>query len=281
MIVDATRVAACLVGLGSGVRILGVEDWLGQPIVVHVETVGPRPACPGDCWTEPVVKDRVEIRLVDLPVFGRPTRLVWRKRRWACPNNGCLMVTWTEHAPQIAPARTSMTTRAGRWATVQVGRYARPVSDLVTELGCGWHTINAAVISWGQALLAADTTRIGAVSALGLDETLFVREGQFRRRVWATSVVDVGAGRLLDMVEGRTAATACEWLETQPAAWRDAIEWATLDLSGPYRLGLRHDAARRHPGRRSVPCREGRHTSPRRGPPPRPAGDHRPPGPGR
>jgi len=93
-----------------------------------------------------------------------------------------------------------MTTRAGRWATVQVGRFARPVSDLVVELGCWWYTINRAVIGYGAALLIADTDRIGAVDALGLDETLFVREGRFRRRAWATSVVDVGTGRLLDMI---------------------------------------------------------------------------------
>lgn len=238
MIVDATRVAACLVGLGDNVLVLGVEDHLGQPIVVYVETIGPRPECPGDCWTAPVVKDRPQVRLVDLPVFGRPVVLVWRKRRWACLNNGCAMKTWTEQAPWIAPSRTSMTTRAGMWATVQVGRYARPVSDLVTELGCGWHTINTAVIAWGAALLAADTTRIGSVTALGMDETLFVRTGRFRRRAWATSIVDVGSGRLLDMIEGRTAAAACEWLDAQPAAWRDAIAWATLDLSGPYRLAF-------------------------------------------
>ena len=75
-----------------------------------------------------------------------------------------------------------MTTRAGRWATIQVGRFARPVSDLVVELGCSWHTINGAVIGYGQGLLAADGDRIGSVTALGLDETLFVREGRFRRR---------------------------------------------------------------------------------------------------
>lgn len=27
-----------------------------------------------------------EVRLADLPVFGRPVRLVWRKRRWRCPD---------------------------------------------------------------------------------------------------------------------------------------------------------------------------------------------------
>lgn len=131
-----------------------------------------------------------------------------------------------------------MTARAGRWATEQVGRFARPVSDLVVELGCGWHTINRTVITYGQALLAADGDRIGVVTALGLDETLFVRTGRFRTRNWATSVVDVANGVLIDMCEGRTAAAACEWFDRQPASWLEEIRWATLDLSGPYRLAF-------------------------------------------
>lgn len=237
MITDATRVAACLVGLGPDVRIVGVDDALGRPLLVHVETTG-EPTCPAGCWTRPLSKDRQRVELVDLPVFGRPTRLVWHKRRWECPNPGCLMVTWTEQNNSIAPARTSMTTRAGRWVTFQVGACARPVSDLAAELGCGWHTINRAVIGYGAALLEADTDRIGAVRALGLDETLFVRTGAYRRRAWATSVVDVGAGRLLDLVEGRTATAAADWLDAQPEEWRDQIIYATLDLSGPYRAAF-------------------------------------------
>jgi transposase len=148
------------------------------------------------------------------------------------------MVTWTEQNPAIAPARTSMTTRAGRWVTFEVGACARPVSDLAAALACGWHTINAAVIGYGAALLEADVDRIGAVRALGLDETLFVRCGPYRARAWATSVVDVGAGRLLDLVEGRTATAAGRWLEDQPRTWRDQIAYATLDLSGPYRAAF-------------------------------------------
>lgn len=237
MIVDATRVVACLVGLGPDVRIIGVDDRIGRPLIIHVETIG-EPECPGDCWSRPLSKDRQRVELVDLPVFGRPCRLVWHKRRWTCFNNGCAMVSWTEQNLAIAPARTSMTTRAGRWVTWQVGGCARPVTDLADELGCGWHTINRAVIGYGAALLDADTERIGAVRALGLDETLFVRRGRFRRREWATSVVDVGAGVLLDMVEGRTATASADWLEAQPDEWLDQIAYATLDLSGPYRAAF-------------------------------------------
>ena len=90
-------------------------------------------------------------------------------------------------------------------------------------------------MAWGQALLDADCERVGAVSALGLDETLYKREGRWRTRRWCTSIVDVSGGQLLDVVPGRDATAPTAWLEEQPSAWRDGITWGTLDLSGAYR----------------------------------------------
>jgi transposase len=47
--------------------------------------------------------------------------------------------------------------------------------------------------------------------------------------------VDVGVGRLLDVVPGRSAVEPCRWLHARGEEWRERIAWATLDLSGPYR----------------------------------------------
>ena len=73
------------------------------------------------------------------------------------------------------------------------------------------------------------------MSALGLDETLYKREGRWRTRRWCTSIVDVTGGQLLDVVPGRDAAAPTAWLQEQPSAWRDNIDWGVLDLSGAYR----------------------------------------------
>ena len=56
-----------------------------------------------------------------------------------------------------------------------------------------------------------------------------------KRRSWATSVVDVDTGQLIDLVSGRTARSVIGWFATQPEAWTRGITHATLDLSGPYR----------------------------------------------
>jgi transposase len=233
--IDPTRMCALLVGLPE-VRVLGVDDRPGEPIVVHIEQAGRRPWCHA-CGGPSQIKDRDEVVFADLPCFGRPARLCWRKFRLSCPDPDCEMGSWTWDDPRIAATRQVMTDRAGRWATWQVGRLGRTVAEVARELGCDWHTVNDTVIAYGSALLD-DPDRIGSVSALGLDETLFCRRGERHRQEFATSIVDVSPGRpaqLLDVVEGRSAAGASGWIAAQPPAWRDNICWGVLDLSGPYR----------------------------------------------
>ncbi len=233
MEVDPTRICELLVGLPD-VNVLGVIDAAGMPVRVVVETRGPRPVCTR-CAGAALIKDRPEVELVDLAAFGRPARLVWRKHRWECANDSCVVRSWTGEDVRIAATRGAMTDRAGRWVTRQVGEHGRTVNELAGELECAWHTVNDAVIAYGTALVDDDPDRIGEPSALGLDETLFVRIGPRHRQVWSTSIVDVRAGKLLDVVPGRSSVEPCRWLAERGDDWLANIEYATLDLSGPYR----------------------------------------------
>ena len=231
---DATRMCQLLVGLPT-VTVLGVIDEdLSVPIQVVIETLVETPERCSQCSSAARVKDRDPVLLTDLPAFGRPARLLWRKRRWACVQVSCPVGSWTELAPRIAASRLGLTDRAGRWATFQVGAHGRTVAEVAADLGCDWHTVNRAVVAYG-AKLVDDPERIGQVTALGLDETLFVKRGRWRRKQWSTSIVDVAAGQLLDVVDGRDAAPAARWLAERDPAWREQIRWATLDMSGPYR----------------------------------------------
>jgi len=213
------------------VGVLGVID--AVVVEVHIEATSERPPCP-DCGHDVHLKDQRPVVLVDLPCFGRPTRLVWHKRRWRCPAVACGQGTWSEEDARIAAPRMAMSDRAGRWVTTQVGRCARSVAEVATELGCDWHTVNDAVVRYGEALVD-HPGRFGAVEALGLDETLMVRTGPFRRQTFSTQIVDVGRGQLLDLVPGRSSAGPMAWLAGRSRSWRDGVRYATLDLSGPYR----------------------------------------------
>lgn len=229
---DPTRMCLLLVGL-SDVRMRGVRLWADH-LEVHIETDRDFTGC-WRCGKRARGKGRRAVRLVDLPTFDRPVVLVWHKRRWQCPDRDCEIGSWTETDVRIAPPHGRMTTRAGRWATLRVGRAGRAVSEVAAELGCDWHTVMDAVTAYGK-ILIDDPERIGAVTALGLDETLFARQGPFRTQAWSTSIVGLDRpAQLLDVVPGRNAKRASEWIDAQPQAWRDAISWGVLDLSGPYR----------------------------------------------
>lgn len=220
------RMCALLVGLPD-VIVVGVGEW-PQWLRIVITVDAERLSCCGRAAHRHGVR---EVMLVDLPAFGRPARLVWRKQRWRCPTCGR---SWTEQDPRIASTRCRLTTRAARWATVQVGRHGRSVAEVANDLSSDWHTVMDAVVVFGGPLID-DPDRFGTVTALGLDETLFAREGPFRRQRWSTQIVDVRRGQLLDVVAGRDAAGPCAWLAAQPERWRAGIGWATLDLSNSYK----------------------------------------------
>ena len=69
---DPTRVCELLVGLPE-VTVLGIDDVTDVPLAVQIETRGERPGCTA-CGSLAVVKEHPVVTLVDLPVFGRPTR---------------------------------------------------------------------------------------------------------------------------------------------------------------------------------------------------------------
>jgi hypothetical protein len=56
---------------------------------------------------------------------------------------------------------------------------------------CDWHTVNDAVCIYGEALLVADRKPMNRTSAIGLDETSFVRLGTKAQTADATTVADV------------------------------------------------------------------------------------------
>jgi transposase len=232
--IDPTRMCELLVGLPD-VEVLGVDDPEPGHVVVVVAAREDRPLCVR-CGTAAWVKDYREVDLVDLPAFDQTVTLRVIRTRWRCPRLRCGIGSWTLEHPEIAPAGHRLTTRAGRWVCEQVGRHARTVAEVAAALGCDWHTINDAVIAYGDALIDADTDRIPTVRALSLDETLFMREGPWRTQRWSTQLVDARTGQLLDVVAGRDSTAPAAWLAARDPEWLAQIQWAVMDLSGPYRV---------------------------------------------
>ena len=228
---DPTRALAWLIGLP--VVFLGAEDGPDGEARIYVQSVRTRGGCP-ICGSVAWVKGHTDVELIDLPIYGRAARTVWRKRRFSCPASDCEQKSFTEEDDRIAGPRQRLTSRAARWATEQVGRHARSVNEVAVELGCDWHTINDTVVAYGE-ILIADPDRFGEVEALGLDEVLFARLGTYRTANFSTQLVDVECGQLLDVVEGKKAEGPRIWLENRGEEWLGKVRYATLDLSATYK----------------------------------------------
>ena len=102
--------------------------------------------------------------------------LAWKKHRMRCVKPACPRRTFVLQDHRIAAKNCLLTTRAAKWATIQVGG-GRTVKEVAGELACDWHTVNDAVTTYGTALLAADRKRLNKTTAIGLDETSFVKLG--------------------------------------------------------------------------------------------------------
>ena len=141
------------------------------------------------------------VQLRDLACFGRPARLVWRKRRWRCREERCGAKTWTEDSEHV-DAQAVITRRAGMEACRQVGENARPVSQVADEFGVCWWTVMNAVVEHGTPLVD-DPDRVGPVCQLGVDETSFLAATREHSTIYATGLVDLEARVVIDMVHGQ------------------------------------------------------------------------------
>ena len=204
----------------------------GPDVELMIEQVVEQVRCPV-CGEQARVKERPVVHYVDLPVYGTPMALAWKKHRLRCVNPSCAKKSWVLEDHRIAAKQCLLTTRAAKWATRQVGG-GRTVSEVADELACDWHTVNDAVCTYGEALLAADRKRMNRTSAIGLDETSFVRLGTRAHTAYATTVADVEHHQIIDILPSRTFTDVAAWLDKQPTGWKERIVYGALDMSSAY-----------------------------------------------
>jgi len=116
-------------GSGDGTAFLGMDGFVvlatteeDGELFVLVETVRRLVGCP-DCGVIAVGHGRSEVQVRDLPMSGRPVRLVWRKRRRRCADPDCERQTFTEQSDLV---EASLTTRAAKEICRRVGKTATP-----------------------------------------------------------------------------------------------------------------------------------------------------------
>jgi transposase len=217
----------------SGSRLLGLDGFevLAAQVVagewqLAVQTTATVVSCQG-CGMRAELHGRRTVRVRDLPIGGRPVVLWWGKRLWRCREPACQVRTWTEQRAAIRP-RAVLTERARAEACRRVGKDAHAVAAVARDLGVGWATIMRAVHEHGT-LLVEDPTRLEDVTALGLDETSFLKATRLAPTRYVTGLVDLEQGRLLDVVADRTRAAVDRWLGARTQDWLARITAVALD----------------------------------------------------
>jgi len=217
----------------SASRLLGLDGFevLAAQVVagewqLEVQTTSTLVGCI-DCGVRAELHGRRAVRVRDLPAGGRPVVLLWRKRIWRCREPACGVRTWTEQVAAIRP-RAVLTERARAEACRRVGKDAHAVAAVARDLGVGWATVMRAVRDHGSPLVN-DAARLEGVTALGLDETSFLKATRAAPTRWITGLVDLEGGRLLDLVADRTKTAVGGWLAARPRDWLAQVGTVALD----------------------------------------------------
>jgi transposase len=174
------------------------------------------------------VKDRPVVRIRDLPVAGRVTWLLWRKRRFFCE---CCGRTFTETHPAL-PSRQRVSARfrrhlfercQGGGAQLEIARDERTTC----------YQVNRAFAIGGDELLARRES--APVRRLSLDEA-----HHRRGRELATVVSDLDHRRVLEVLPGCTRTVIERWLSALPEQTRAGVQIVSIDPSEAYRQAIRN-----------------------------------------
>jgi transposase len=225
-------------------RLVGLEGFevkrvveVGGQLDLEVELAAGAGCCPRCGRASLDVKDRPRVRVRDLPLAGRVTHLVWRKRRYRCAGCGR---TFTEAHPEL-PARQRVTLRfrkhlfervRGGGAHAEVARCERTTRYQVAR----------AFRAGAEDELEARRKRRPA-RRLSLDEA-----HHRRGRELATVVSDLDRGRVVEVLDGRSRRRVERYLRALPEQSRRAIEVVSIDPYEAYRQAIRTEL----PGARIV-----------------------------
>ncbi len=191
-------------------------------LVAHVELPRDVQGCPrcGVIDLHPLHDWRTH-NVRHLPVAGRATRLVWRKRLLGCVS-GC--GTFAERTPSIAPG--AVWSRAAARMAVAASAENIPIDRIRREFGVAWNTVMRAVLAAAEQLAPVRASRVG------IDETVMTT-GRLtrRRRQFLTALVCLDTALVIAVTQGRDRAAAARLL----AEFAPEASVVALDLFSGYK----------------------------------------------
>lgn len=149
--IQGSRGATVLVGMPG--FVVGAQELVAGELWLYVETTVDVVGCPG-CGSRATGHGRACTAVRDLPIAGRPTVLMWAKRRWSCCAADCEVNTFSEMSEAIA-ARAVLTQRARKRLADMVNVDGDSIAAAAC-FGVGRHTANVALATRARPQAMAD-----------------------------------------------------------------------------------------------------------------------------
>lgn len=210
------------------IRVIAVVVDVIERLVVEVADVRRVVRCPHCGFKTSRVHDRRRLKVVDLPTRGRPTILVWVRRRFVCDE--CVERSWEEHPEILVGRRTHVTRRLARQLVRDVNHLS--VREISRRYGLPWHYIMAIVGGWSDLVVAARRRRRCRV--LMVDETSLRRGHRY-----VTVLIDGETGEGLGVIRRRDAKALSGFLRGQGHRWCRGVKVVVTDGSPSYRAAIR------------------------------------------
>src|SRR5690606_23212360 len=173
------------------------------------------------------IHDSRRLRVRDLAAHGRPTTLVWVRRRFSCGE--CSERSWEDYPEILVGCRTHVTRRLARQLVRDVN--AMSIREVSRRHDLPWHFIMALTRDWSDRVAAERRRRRCRV--LLIDATSLRRGHRY-----VTVLINGDTGQTLGIAAHRNAAALSAFLVAQRPRWLMGGCLVVTDASGSYRSAV-------------------------------------------